>query len=421
MNCGMYEVVITPPLGSPVPGQLHERTATGIKDDLYAKALVIESDDKFVVFIGVDALFVSGSVVEDVRKRLEQKLGLAPENVMISATHTHTGPPIRYGLDGAGSDEYLSFLTDRLVDVSVLAYHGRKPARIGVGSGHEADISFNRRYYMKDGSIMTNPGFGNDQIVRPVGPKDPEVHVLRVDDLDGNPLGVVVNFACHTDTVGGSDISGDYPGEMSRMIKQVLGDDVVSLFMLGACGDINHHDFMHATERQTYDVMGRILAAEVLKVREKIKCVTSAPLYTARSYHKMALRKPTAEQIEEAKKILQSDNQTEHFFARHILKTAEMTDHGAIAEIQAIAIGNWAFAGLPGEIFVNFGLTLKERSPFTHMFVNTICNGSIYGYVCTAEAYEQGGYEPRLKTNSRFPYDTGDKLVENALQLLQNM
>src|SRR5690625_4859928 len=96
MNCGMYEVVITPPLGSPVPGQLHERTATGIKDDLYAKALVIESDENFVVFIGVDALFVSGSVVEDVRKRLEQKLGLAPENVMISATHTHTGPPIRY-------------------------------------------------------------------------------------------------------------------------------------------------------------------------------------------------------------------------------------------------------------------------------------------------------------------------------------
>lgn len=424
MKCGMQEIRITPPLGSSMPGYLTERKSTGVKDELYTKALVIESDSQLQVFISVDALFFPTEETDKIRERLQQELGVSPEQVMISATHTHTGPPIRKGLDGSSHEDYVSILVKKMGDAAVMAYQSRRPAKIGVGTGHEGDISFNRRYWMKDGTLETNPGFNNPNIEKPAGPIDPEVTVVRIDDLDDNPIGVVVNFACHTDTVGGTEYCADYPGEMSRMVKKVLGSDVVSLFMIGACGDINHHNFMQdkTPKRQKYDVMGRVLAAEVLKVREKIQCVDTIEIACTRTTHRLELRRPTKEEVEAAEQRLQTEtNPIERFFAEHILKADQATEHTEIAEIQVFRVGDWAVVGLPGEIFVDFGLELKEQSPFSQTIVNTLCNGSIYGYVCTREAYNQGGYEPRIKLKSRTPVDAGEQFVKKASVLLNEL
>lgn len=425
MKCGMHEVVITPTLGSFMPGYFGNRKSTGVKDELYAKALVIESNDELLCLISVDALFIPAKEAEAARKRLSKQWGIHEKQIMISATHSHTGPPVRKGDDGSPNEPYLSFLVDKMCDAAMMAYQKRRPAKLGIGSGEEKDISFNRRYVMKDGSVRTNPGFANqDQIVRPAGPIDLEVTVMRIDDIDGEPIGVVVNFACHTDTVGGTEYSGDYPAEMSRVLKQVLGPDVVCLFLLGACGNINHLDFMHgkAEQRQRHDAMGRILAGEALKVREKIHCIAEVPIQSSHSFYSFELRRPSQEEVEEAKRILQAEDAgNEHFFAKQMLLIDQLTDHAATAEIQAIRIGEWAIVGLPGEIFVEFGLDLKQHSPFSKTMINTLCNGSIYGYVCTREAYAQGGYEPRMKTFSRIPEHAGENFVQHALDLLRCM
>src|SRR5690606_5530535 len=110
-----------------------------------------------------------------------------PEQMMISATHTHTGPPMRPAFDGSMDETYNQFFIKKIADAAILAYQKLEPANIGCGRGQEDGIAFNRRFWMKDGTLRTNPGFDNPDLDRVAGPTDPEVLVLRIDDLNGNP------------------------------------------------------------------------------------------------------------------------------------------------------------------------------------------------------------------------------------------
>lgn len=427
-KCGMSEVVVTPPLGSHMPGYLTDRYSTDVKDELYAKALVIESEETTMAIIVVDALSLQREHVEKIRERVSQFTPLQPEQMMISATHTHTGPPMRPAFDGSMDETYNQFFIKKIADAAILAYQKLEPANIGCGRGQEDGIAFNRRFWMKDGTLRTNPGFDNPDLDRVAGPTDPEVLVLRIDDLNGNPIGVVTNFACHTDTVGGTENCADYPGELSRTIKKVLGDHTVSLFILGTCGNINHCDFTKPKQIKPdhYRKMGRILAGEVLKVREKIDYFGPEKLGTAKieqTFFTAPYTYPTEQQIKEARLVLAAETSTDRdrFFADHLLKVIDDPVDSVQAEIQAFRLGDLAVVGLPGEIFVEFGLSIKKDSPYAFNIMNTLCNGSVRGYVCTREAYEQGGYEPSLKKGNRHHPGNGELFVEHALGLLKKM
>lgn len=425
LQCGMAELDITPPLGSSMPGYTAERKSEGIRDPLYAKALVIETGETALAFIAIDALYIPEREANRIRERLLRHTGIPVERILVSATHTHTGAPVRVGLDGSRHDDYLACMADRAADAAILAYRGRKPARIGWGTGHLEDVSFNRRYWMKDGTLRTNPGFMNPEIDRPAGPIDTEVTVICVDDLDGRPMGVVTSFACHTDTVGGSQYSGDYPAVLSASVKEALGEQAVSMFLLGACGDINHVDTSkpRPTERTATGTIGRRLAEEVLRVRETVVQRTEADTDAVRAFVPMKLRDASPEEVEQAQRVLADSSVTgaERFFAEQILKVREMPGGEALLEVQAMRVGDMTFVGLPGEIFVELGLSVKKSSPYPNTLVNTLCNGSIYGYVCTESAYAQGGYEPRLKVFSRITPGTGERLAESASALLHGL
>lgn len=427
-KCGMSEVVITPPLGSHMPGYFAGRRSTGVKDELYAKALVIESGETTMAIIVVDAITLQRQQVENIRERISQCTPLLPEQMMISATHTHTGPPIRPTFDGNMDEAYNQFFTKKIADAAILAYRKLKPAHIGCGKGQEDGIAFNRRYWMKDGTVQTNPGFAHPDLDRAAGPTDPEVLVVRIDDLDGNPIGVVTNFACHPDTVGGTENCADYPGELSRTIKKALGDQTVSLFILGTCGNINHWDFIKSRQPEPdhYRKMGRILAGEVLKVRDKIDYFGSTNPLTAkieRTFFTIPYVYPTEQQVQEAKLMLTAETSTDQdrFLAEHLLEVIDDPVDSVQVEIQACRIGELAVVGLPGEIFVEFGLSIKKDSPYVFNIMNTLCNASARGYVCTREAYEQGGYEPSLRRHNRHHPGNGELFVRHALELLKKM
>ncbi|MBD2861857.1 neutral/alkaline non-lysosomal ceramidase N-terminal domain-containing protein [Paenibacillus oceani] len=423
--CGMSELDITPPLGSSIPGYTEERKSVGIRDPLYAKAWVVESDETVLAFIAVDALYIPAREANRIRERLLTYTGIPVERTMVSATHTHTGPPVRIGLDGSLSEEYLAYMADRAADAAIVAYNGRKPARIGWGTGQVGDVSFNRRYWMKNGQLRTNPGRLNPDIDRPAGPIDPELSVVRVDSLDGQPMGILTSFACHTDTTGGSVYSGDYPAILSAAVKKSLGEHVVSLFLLGACGDINHTDpgKPMPAERNFPQIIGQRLAGEALRVRECIETSTDAEAGAVRAFIPMKLREASQREIEHARSVLRDNRAVgaERFFAEQVLKVAELPGGEALLEVQAIHLGDLAFVGLPGELFMELGLAVKMASPYASTIVNTLCSGSIYGYVCTEAAYEQGGYEPRLKVFNRIAPGTGERLTQCASALLEQL
>lgn len=421
----MSEVSITPQLGNSIPGYFKDRISNGIKDELYAKALVVESEQKTVVFIVVDAIDLARRDVERIRSRIQEGTGIPQEHIMVSATHTHTGPPVKEGFNSKVNEDYMVWLAQKAGDAGVLAYKGRREARIGFGVGQEANIAFNRRFYMKDGSVTTNPGILNPQIDRPAGPIDPEVIVARIDDAaTGEPIGVLTNYACHTDTVSGNEYSADFPGALSRTLKQVLGEKTVSLFMLGACGNINHIDVSGVTPRdgRNHIRMGTILAGEVLKVREKITSLASElAIDVKQSFFDVEYRSPTDREVqlaELAEQNASTASDMELAFARQVRGIQAAGPGSTNVEIQSVRLGELGIVGLPAEIFVEFGLRIKSRSPFPITLINELCNGSARGYICVKEAYNQGGYEPRTTNNSKLATDAGDRFVEKAVELL---
>lgn len=429
LRCGMGEVVMTPLLGDQIPGSVSERFVSGIKDDLYAKALVMEIDQQLIAFVTLDAIDVPRHVVLGIRDKASRMTGIPALHINVMCTHAHTtGPTIRTSYVHAVDELYQNWIIHRAADAVALAYQCRREAQIGFGLGQEQDIAFNRRFYMKDGTVRTNPGIGNPDIIRPTGPIDPDVAVLRIDDLEGRPIGIVTNYACHADTVGGSEISGDYPGEMSEVLKRIYGDHIVSMFWQGASGNINHVDVSGKFPREKghhYKKMGRILAGEVMKVREKIVYRNGLTMQMKIAYVTVNFRKPSPEEMTAAQQVLQAEQEhkmNEVKFARQAVELAQRGDETVDVEIQVFAMGDVAIVNLPAEMFVEFGLKIKQESPFELTIVNELSNGSVSGYVCTQEAFRQTtGYENRLRKYSRLQVEAGDLFVDQALLLLNEL
>lgn len=421
---GMKEVVITPPLGVNIPGQFKSRISTGIRDELYAKAMVVDDGQKMLAFIVLDVLDLLRPAVVQIRERVTAHTGIAEDCVMISATHTHQGAPVRAGFSLTVDEDYTPYMVKKAADAAIMAFHDRREAVLGHGRGAEGDIAFNRRFRMKDGTIRTNPGIGNPEIDRSVGPIDPEVIVLRIDDLEGNPIGVVSNYACHTDTIGGTEYSADFPGEISRTIKKNLGEHVVSLFLQGACGDINHVDVNGTSATKPpdhYVKMGRILAWEILRAREKAIPAQDHHADIRIAHVTANYRILTEEHINRLQELMSSGNEVEQMIARQDITLLDQQERTTELEIQVARLGELVIVGLPAENFVAFGLEIKQRSPYSYTMINELCNGSGSGYICTREAYRQGGYEPTIRPWSRLDEDTGELLVEESLRLLEQI
>lgn len=432
LKCGMSEINITPPLGLSIPGYFTGREATGIKDDLFAKALVADDGNVTAVIIAVDSLCVDRDVVEKIRKRASELTNIDPGNIMISATHTHTGTPVLSRFAGPEEEKYMDTYIKKVADAAVIAYNKREPVKIGFGLGHEEDISFNRRFYMKDtGKVMTNPGVGNPFIDKAEGSINPEVVVMRIDDIQGNPIGVLTNFACHPDVVGGNEYSADYPGQLSRTLKKLLGENVVSLFLNGACGNINHINVFGDEEKEKlkkgangvfYLKMGKVLAGEVFKVREKIDYSENDKVDVKSITFTSDIRRPTSEEIEEAKKVLQSETTTkrEKRFANLVVNFNYDMPETTEVEVQVVRIGDLAVVGLPGEIFVEFAFDIKSQSQIPYTIVSNLSNGN-FGYIVTKEALKNGGYETLITSRPKVVVEAGYEMVIHAVNIIKNM
>jgi len=433
INIGMWENSITPPLGCDIPGQLYIRKSSGIKDELFAKSIVLDNGNCTLAIIAMDILGIFEEDVKKIRERVKFYTGIPENHTMVSATHTHTGAPIA-NLYGSSRDEaYMDHMIRKAADSAIIAFNNRKPSKIGYGSGYEDSIAFNRRFFMKDGSLKTNPGVRNPEIDKPAGPIDPELSILRVDDKHGNPKGVILNYACHLDVVGDTEYSADYPGEISKILKRIFGQDFICIFLTGACGNINHIDAAGklAIKPEHYKMMGKILAGEAIKVIEGITVLDNqVPLNAKNSILAINLRKPEKDEILSAMKLLESESESEllesepdsssceDFFVRELINAAETNPESKQAEVHVIRIGDLAITGLPGEIFVEFGLDIKNRSPFKNNMISTLTNG-LNGYIAIREAFEQGGYETKLSTYTNLEPEAGYKMADAAINIMK--
>ena len=439
LRAGFGVAEITPPAPNfRMSGYFSERINTGAHDPLLAKAMLLEQGDIRVAVVLCDLIGVIREVSDAARAGISEAVGVPVEHCVVAATHTHTGP-LYYGvfqeIFSARESEipypdvkaYTAFLIAQIIAAAVEAEQKLQPVELRHGVALEHARSFNRRFYMRDGTVRFNPGRLNPNAIQAVGPVDPEVGLVSFHPAQGDrPLAVFTVFSLHLDTVGGLDFSADYPYHLQEGLRGALGGDVVSLFGLGPCGDVNHVDVSQNLPQKGQEEAGRIgnhLAATVLEGLAGMKAPAVPALAAARTTVEAPLQSYSPEDLAWAREMFPRIEDSDFPFldrvkVRRTLDLAAREGDSITLEAQAVRLSEEAaLVFLPGEIFVELGLALKAASPFRHTLVVELANDNP-AYIPTAKAFAEGSYEVE---NSRIEGGGGEVLIEAARRLLYQL
>jgi len=435
LNIGVAAVKITPPLGAPMAGYYYVRGAEGVHDDLYAKTLVVEKDGTRIAIVSCDLIEISAELAAEIRLLAEASAGIPANHIMISATHSHTGPVILSPANMYGTDEkvrdlladYMKELPGLVAESIIQANDGIQPARLSFGRGYEETISFNRRFFMTDGTVGWNPGKLNPKIIKPAGPIDPEVGILYAESAEGKPLSTYVNFALHLDITGGLEISADMPYTLSNILCGLKGEEMVTLFGQGCCGNINHINVKSGEPQKGHDEaerIGTVLAGEVIKTYTLLEPLEVDVIRARSEIVELPLAPFSEDDLAHAREITQKFGEQnaapfmEMVNAFKIVDVAERKGKPIEAEVQVFTLGDdFALVSLPGEVFVELGIYIKERSPFPGTMVLELTNGSV-DYIPDRKAFVEGNYEA---VSARCAPGSGEFLVERVLEILNEM
>ena len=317
LKVGAASVDITPPLGTPMAGYYGERAADGVHDPLYAKAIVLELNGKKVALVGLDLISTTFGIVAEARRMIEETAGIKGADVMISATHAHTGPILQgkgdrihpFGGKNPLTVKYGEELPGMIAEAVRKAEGKLRPARASGVHGHEPSICFNRRFHMTDGTVGWNPGKLNPKILKPAGPIDPDVAVVyfESDDESRVPLATYVNYSVHLDNVGGTKFSADVPATVRDLLGRFKGPDMVTLYTAGCCGDVNHIDVKWAAPQGGHSNaarMGVILTGEILRAWPSLKTDPPGALRVRTAKVKLPLPEITETDISKARAVV---------------------------------------------------------------------------------------------------------------------
>ena len=435
LKVGTAAVKITPPLGTPLAGQYFERGAAVIHDDLFAKAMVFEKDGEKVVLVSCDLVEVTAQLVSEARRLANQNTGIVANHIMIAATHSHTGPVIPSPgnintVKVKSADilaNYISKLPGLIAESIKLANDALQPANILFGLGHEETISFNRRFFMTDGTVGWNPGKLNPMIIKPAGPIDPDVSVLYAESLTGKPILTFVDFAIHLDITGGSEISADMPYSLSKNLERVKGADMTTIFAQGCSGNINHIDVKSAVAQYGHmeaERIGAVLAGEVIRTYSQLKPFAVPDISVKSEIIQLPLAKISTDDLEWAREVAGKYGKVDAAPFMDMVKAFKIIDvyerKGKLmdAEVQVFALGNTcAIVSLPGEIFTELGMYIKSRSPYPNTILVELANDCI-DYIPDMKAYMEGNYEP---VSARCAPGSGEILAAKVLEMLNEM
>lgn len=451
---GVADADLTPPVGFPMAGYYHERLAEGTRDPLRAKAIVFRTPQSEAALVVCDLIGIATDLSRAIRQRASEKTGIPVSNIVVAATHSHTAPDymrelyLKLGREAQDPlrAAYIDKLIDAPVEAIVRAQGTAAPVLLETGAAMQINpVSFNRRFVMRDGSVRTWMNFANPEVVRAAGPIDPEIGLLAIRDLHGEPRGILSNFALHLDTVGGMKWSADYPFFIEQSLRQTAGSEVISIFATGCCGDINHVDPRHR-ERNTPQVIGTALGESIQQQLGKLALLDEPQLVVKSQVIHLPLQDASREDVARSIQILAAARRKEkvefleHVTAyktlilnqlRHPEPYANAAEHitwglsrslagvGATlpVEVTAITLGKEvAIVCLPGEVFVELGLAIKQGSPFRTTLVVELANAVETIYIPHRAAYAGGSYEV---TNSALQPGAGEMLVEAALGLLR--
>ena len=366
LRAGVAKVDITPEDNQGVMVTGHRRKVFGVRDPLRAGVLVLDDGETRAAIVTLDTIGAWDEMVRLARQRIEKAAGVPGANIMVAASHNHSGP----GFDP--TSKWGRELIDKLGSAAKQAAEKMQPVSIGYGEDR-IGFSINRRKVINGRAVVR---LNSD------GPNDPRVKVLRFDDGQSlTPLAVVMHAVCHPCFFTWGDkgsapypngypkMSADFPGEAQSFVEMCYGQSTSALFLQGCAGDIRPnlpgYPYRCADEADI-QWAGRDLGGAV--VRTLARSVTREQLRQRASYYPIRV-------------------------ASSVVSLPGKTSRVA-AELQAIKIGPYLLLTMPGEPMVEYGFKLEKAiSDRAIPIVIGYANGNL-GYIATADAYEVGGYEP---------------------------
>ncbi len=440
---GFSRVNVTPKPGVDIAGYYQVRIADGILDEQEINALALSCGEQKVLMLSMDHCGIKQDLSKRYRAHISEVTGVPAEAIFIHCTHSHTAASLKPGTTNPLNLEYKEFIYDKIAEAAVLAIGDLKPAKVGYGEGQAPNVAFVRRFRMKDGSIRTNPGVNNPDIVAPIGEVDERVNVVRFDQQGGKSL-VLVHFGNHPDMVGGCKLSCDWPGFLRKTVEKVI-DDSRCIFFNGAQGDINHVNvhpadgFLNDTFNDFDDVsrgygharyVGRVVAAGVLQCYDKVKYVDVDTIAYAQKIIEIPANLPTPEELPEAHRIseLYHAGRDSELGYEGMMLTTKVAEAERMVRLEngpeifhqrlsAIRLGNIGFCGIPGEPFTGIGRALKETEGYELVCPMCLVNGA-EGYYPMQEAYDEGGYEA---ASSPFKAGVAEKIIAEGFDLLKGL
>lgn len=445
LRAGAAAVDITPtefPVN--MPGGFSKNLADKAHDPFHARALVLDDGKTTVAMVVVDVLGAGPDVLNEAKAIAAAKTGMAVDKMLISSTHTHSGPSVNTRSELAA--RYYKRFVEGIAESIIKAHAALRPASIGAAAHPLPDEVFNRRWYLKPGkmplnpfgrmdTVKMNPGTDPNTIDHPAGPTDPAITIISVQDAKRKPIALYANYSLHY--VGGApagQMSADYFGEFARVMpSRVRGDEnFVAMMSNGTSGDINNIPFgVTRPPREPFEQI-RIVAQKAadtawLAQRKIEKHRGDVTLGMLQREITLKYRRPSEQDVAEAKAVLavKDKDAVEKLprlaknYAGSVVSAAERVEETITVPLQAIRIGDLVVCGIPFETFVEIGLDLKKRSPFPQTMVVGLANGR-HGYLPTLEQHKLGGYETWLGTN-QVQEDTSVILTNNLLEMMAEL
>ncbi len=417
LQAGVGRATITPPLGTWLCGYAgRERGCDSVLDDLFATTLVLANDETTLAIVTCDVCGLPTQQVAALRALIAERTGIPGANVLINTSHTHSGPITSIRDDMLAHERaYCETLIQVIAGSVEMARHDVEPCRITHGAG-SAPVNVNRRLLRESGWAGMGENLG--------GAIDRTVQVLRVDTVEGEPLAALVHYACHPVVLQPPSlaVSADFVGVARGLFEAATG--ATMLFLQGACGNINPIGQRGDIDmRERLWNVGSALGAAALQV------------YALNGLHATLGDTETLEPAlgaaqETLALALHTPNEPpdSHGARTPALRywTPPLRDDGRVAfEAQALRIGNVALVGGGGEVFIELAQAVQERSPFAHTMYLGYTNGDV-GYVPTASAYPEGGYEV---DSAHFHYnlpaavapDSAGRVVDTSVALLESL
>lgn len=446
LRAGAATSNISPWLGLSINGNMRDVLVRHVHDELHARCLVLDNGNSRIAFVVVDSCMIPLEVIERAKDRISKRTSLPPENVIISATHTHSAPAATAVFQTDPDPEYQRFLAVRIADAVELAINKMAPARVAWGSGSVPQHVFNRRWHMKPGTVLadpfggtndlvkTNPGIGNPDLLDPAGPIDPELVILAVQTQTGKPLALLANYSLHyCGGVGSGQASADYFGAFSDRLQELLNADrqdpaFVGMMSNGTSGDINNINFRGGQpEYGPYERIRTVandVAEEAARVYRSLEFHEWIPLSSHEKKLSLGVRLPTATDLAYAREVIAQAQSAEmkslpEVYARETVLLSEYPSQVPVI-LQAHRVGQLTIAAIPCEVFVEIGLELKKAAPFNKHMTISLANG-YNGYLPTEKHHQLGGYETWRARSSYLEHQAASKITQTLMELLRQV